>query len=190
MLERPLPLSEIKSGRRRVPNLVSAQGIPFLRYSKPQPVSLSRVLRQKQSWTLQKWEQKKELEYDLVIANWEDQWDDIIERQISEETSQEEESEESTLFEPQDFDSREEDWGDRMSWNYAVRMAEEEITQKIMAKDQLNAAMGAKMWEIVLKERELAAQEKIATRDQRRIERKAASVHDEIGQTEPGFLGK
>ncbi len=41
------PFAEIK-GIRRPPYFASAQRLPFLRYKKPQPANVSRVLRAKQ----------------------------------------------------------------------------------------------------------------------------------------------
>jgi hypothetical protein len=55
-------------------------------------------------------------------------------------------------------------------------VAEGELYQQIKESDWKNAEMGRKMWEIVVKERELAAQEKREAKIQRRIERKAAAA--------------
>ena len=55
-------------------------------------------------------------------------------------------------------------------------VAEGELYRQIKESDRKNAEMGHKMWEIVVKERELAAQEKREAKIQRRIERKAAAA--------------
>ncbi len=170
ILERPLPLSEIKGGKRHVPELIAAHGVPFLRYSKPQPVSLSRIIRQRgrrhQKW----WTQKEELEADRKVAEWEDEWDDIVEDQAADERR------------PNHYNTAPWQWSygsgkvDRSesTWSYEVQVAENEVMQTIRAEDRYYADMGKKMWEVVIKERELAAQEKREAKAQKRIERKAA----------------
>jgi hypothetical protein len=172
VLERPLPLDEIKGGKRRVPNLVSAQGIPFLRYSKPQPISLSRVIRQKQDRDQKKWTQQESLKGDIVIAQREDEWDEIVAGQEAEEQARGK----GGVKSPLDTNGREEVGGPEASWKHEMVVAEGELYQQIKRSDWKNAEMGRKMWEIVVKERELAAQEKREAKIQRRIERKAAAA--------------
>jgi hypothetical protein len=172
VLERPLPLSEIKGGKRRVPNLISAQGVPFLRYSKPQPISLSRVIRQKQERDQKKTDQQEGLKADIVIAQWEDEWDEIVEAQMAKEQCQGE----GKLRSVQETGGSVEDDIRKESWSDECLIAEAELYRQIKQSDWNNAEMGRKMWEIVVKERELAAQEKREAKIQRRIERKAAAV--------------
>jgi hypothetical protein len=172
VLERPLPLDEIRGGKRRVPNLVSAQGIPFLRYSKPQPISLSRIIRQKQNRDQKKWTQLEGLKGDIVIAQWEDEWDEIVARQMAEKHGRGK----GKLRSPRDSDGGEEAGGCEASWKHEMVVAEGELYRQIKESDRKNAEMGRKMWEIVVKERELAAQEKREAKIQRRIERKAAAA--------------
>jgi len=67
------------SGVRRVPILCSANGVPFLRLKKPQPVSLSRILRQKIDRRQKVFDQMVLLDnYWLPIAQAEDDWDDLV----------------------------------------------------------------------------------------------------------------
>jgi hypothetical protein len=172
VLERPLPLDEIKGGKRRVPNLVSAQGIPFLRYSKPQPISLSRVIRQKQDRDQKKWTRQESLKGDIIIAQWEDEWDEIVAGLKAEEQARGK----GNVRPPLDSDGRKEAGGPEASWKHEMVVAEGELYQQIKRNDWKNAEMGRKMWEIVVKERELAAQEKREAKIQRRIERKAAAA--------------
>jgi hypothetical protein len=172
VLQRPLPLSEIKGGKRRVPNLISAQGVPFLRYSKPQPISLSRVIRQKQERDQKKWSQQEGLKTDIVIAQWEDEWDDVVEAQMAEEHCQAQ----GQLKPREESKGPAEFYGREESWRHEVVVAESELYRKIKESDWNNAELGRKMWEIVVKERELAAQEKREAKIQRRIERKAAAA--------------
>jgi hypothetical protein len=172
VLQRPLPLSEIKGGKRRVPDLISARGVPFLRYSKPQPISLSRVIRQKQDRDQKKWTQQEGLKSDIVFAQWEDEWDGIVEAQTVEEHCQTQ----SKLTPSQ---ASEGDAGDGVreeSWKHEIVLAEGELYRQIKESGMKNAELGRKMWEIVVKERELAAQEKREAKIQRRIQRKAAAA--------------
>ena len=172
VLERPLPLSEIKGGKRRVPNLISAQGVPFLRYSKPQPISLSRVIRQKQERDQKKLTQQEGLKTDVFIAQAEDKWDEIVKSQMSEEQRQLR----GTLKSAQESNGTGDDEGQEQSWKHEIVIAEAELYQQMKETTWENAEMGRKMWEIVVKERELAAQEKREAKIRRRIERKAAAA--------------
>ena len=151
--------------------MISVQGLPFLRYSKPQPISLSRVLRQMQDRDQTKADQQDNFKSDVVIAQWEDEWDDFVETQLAEERGLVEDKLECAQ-EPKSsaiYDGQEE------SWRREVVIAERDIRQQIKEYDRKNAEMGRKMWAIVVKERELAAQEKRQAKIQRRIERKAAA---------------
>lgn len=71
------------SGARKVPVLASANGIPFLRLTKPQPAALSRVLRQKLARRIERFHRKVELQnYWLPLAKQEDEWDSLINAQL------------------------------------------------------------------------------------------------------------
>ena len=172
VLQRPLPLSEIRGGQRRVPNLISAQGVPFLRYSKPQPISLSRVIRQKQERDQKRFNRQEAFKADIITAQWEDQWDELVEAQMAKEQSQVEHKRRST----KEFHRFAEEDSREASWGHEVVIAERELYQQIRQSDEKNVELGRKMWEIVVKERELAAQEKREAKIQRRIQRKAAAA--------------
>lgn len=172
ILQRPLPLSEIKGGKRRVPNLISAQGVPFLRYSKPQPISLSRVIGQKQERDQRKWTQREGLAADTIIAQWEDEWDEAVQAQMAKEQGRGQRS-----LKPADKLKGSGETNDQEErWKYEIVSAERELYRQIKENDRKNAELGRTMWEIVVKERELAAQEKREAKIQRRIERKAAAA--------------
>ncbi|KAK1915496.1 hypothetical protein P3342_003306 [Pyrenophora teres f. teres] len=73
------------SGPRHVPILASANGIPFLRLTKPQPPALSRILRQRLQRKTDLFDAK------VLLSNWwlptcrqEDKWDDLLEEQLGE----------------------------------------------------------------------------------------------------------
>jgi hypothetical protein len=70
------------SGPRHVPILASANGIPFLRLTKPQPPALSRVLRQKLNRRIERFHRRVLLtNYWLPIGQEEDKWDDILRKE-------------------------------------------------------------------------------------------------------------
>lgn len=71
------------SGARKVPVLASANGVPFLRLTKPQPAALSRVLRQKLARRIGRFHQRVELQnYWLPLAKQEDEWDVLMAAQL------------------------------------------------------------------------------------------------------------
>ncbi|KAH6615276.1 hypothetical protein C7974DRAFT_367470 [Boeremia exigua] len=67
------------TGARKVPVIATANGVPFLRLTKPQPASLSRVLRQKLARRIEHFHQRVELQhYWLPLARQEDEWDALM----------------------------------------------------------------------------------------------------------------
>lgn len=71
------------TGPRHVPILASANGIPFLRLTKPQPPALSRVIRQKLHRRNERFHRSVLLSnYWIPIARQEDEWDDILYREV------------------------------------------------------------------------------------------------------------
>jgi hypothetical protein len=67
------------NGPRHIPVLASANGIPFLRFGKPQPPALSRILRQKLDKRITRFDTRVVMEhYWIPIAHQEDEWDDLL----------------------------------------------------------------------------------------------------------------
>ncbi|KAK2782242.1 hypothetical protein FQN53_000161 [Emmonsiellopsis sp. PD_33] len=118
------------SGRRRVPIFVDAHGIPFLRIKKPQPPSLSRVILSKQLWRQQRFDRRDRLEDEVYHAQTEDAWDRITGQQ------------------------------DGVTWESPVADAVAWNIKSIDIENEKNFEHARKLWDIVLKERELARQEK------------------------------
>lgn len=164
ILERPLALSQIKAEKRKVPYLVVTQGVPFLRYPGPQPQSLSRVIRQQHRWWEKKWEQKLDLEADITLAQWEDRWDQIVGRQIRHSSMDPDTAETLRANEEREFDG---------SWASALREVHTGISQQIRERDIQRAEMGRQMWQVIVRERELAKQEKREAKQKRRQTRQA-----------------
>ncbi|KAJ5640536.1 Ubiquitin-conjugating enzyme spm2 [Penicillium herquei] len=120
------------SGKRHVPVLVNARGIPFLRLKKPQPKNLSGVIRAKLEKRWNRIVLRERLQTDLLFAKDEEAWD-----RITGITSERESG----------------------TWSEAVKTALDSVRAKIIETDQQNREMAEKMWNIVLQERKLAEEE-------------------------------
>ncbi|KAK2755930.1 E2 ubiquitin-conjugating protein mms2 [Arachnomyces sp. PD_36] len=127
ILSRPRPQV---SGRRRVPVLVSARGVPFLRIKKPQPRSLSRAINSKLDRRFKRVQTRERLEGELDMARLEDKWDEMVGETVTD------------------------------SWSVPILESIREVDQKIKIGDEKNGQLARKMWGVVLKERELAEKEK------------------------------
>jgi hypothetical protein len=131
-------------GIRRVPVLVDANGLPFIRYKKPQPENVSRMLRQKLEQRQKLWNHLHNLEsYFLPLAEYEDKWDAIVERNTGKKL---------------DGVDREATFWNEMK---AAKISTQELMRKEVTKQKDRVQV---MTNIILKERELAALE----RDERR----------------------
>lgn len=126
ILSRPRP---VVSGKRRVPVLVNARGVPFLRIKKPQPMNLSGVIRTKLEKRWRRVERRHMLQDALSMAKAEDQWDQL------------------TV-------GREE-----TSWARAIFQAIKEVNSQIHNFDWKTRVLAGDMWKVVLAERKLAEEE-------------------------------
>ncbi|KAF2145823.1 uncharacterized protein K452DRAFT_221209 [Aplosporella prunicola CBS 121167] len=126
------------SGRRRVPVLVNANKFPFLRSTKPQPRSLSRILtyriKQRQGW-MDTLGDSAEL---AALAKEEDHWDSLVD----------------------EMDGVEEEEDDQPNWGAVPREVTAHVGRKLQKQKEKSMMLAHQMQEIVLKERELAAKEK------------------------------
>lgn len=74
------PRPEVK-GVRKVPSLVNANGIPFVRWKKPQPESISRVLRYLIRMRITRWRDFDRVnDYHVPLAKREDEWDEMVQK--------------------------------------------------------------------------------------------------------------
>ena len=135
ILSRPRPKV---SGRRRVPVLVNARGVPFFRIKKPQPRSLSRAIGSKLDNRWNRILRRERLEAELAMARDEDRWDEYVGETVTQ------------------------------SWTVPVLVSLKEVRNQIRASDDENARLAKEMWEVVLKERELAEKEKWERKHERR----------------------
>ncbi|KAH7080316.1 hypothetical protein BKA63DRAFT_407758 [Paraphoma chrysanthemicola] len=127
------------SGPRHVPMIASANGVPFLRLTKPQPPALSRMLRQRLETKQRMFDTK------VMLANWwlpvakqEDDWDALLRVGAK---------------------RRVEGDDDRLKWVDAIRLSERE-NKETHERDQLKEMeITGKMQRIVDLETELALKE-------------------------------
>jgi len=125
ILNRPRPVS----GRRQVPVLVNARGVPFLRIKKPQPKNLSGVIRNKLEKRWHRIEVRDRLQAELLFARDEDAWDRMTNTK------------------------------DEGTWAEEHKLALEDVYGKIRKSDKKNRELAENMWKVVLKEREALEEE-------------------------------
>lgn len=135
ILSRPRP---VVNGRRRIPVLVSARGIPFLRIKKPQPKNLSGVIRTKLDKRCRRIERREILGVDILFAKDEDDWDQL------------------TLGRPE-----------TETWAGEIKKALAEVSTQLKESDLKNKELAEAMWQVVLAERKLAAEEETQSSTQR-----------------------
>jgi hypothetical protein len=125
ILDRPRPVS----GRRQVPVLVNARGIPFLRIKKPQPKNLSGVIRNKLAKRWHRIEVRDRLQAELLFAKDEDVWDRMT------------------------------NTSDEGTWAEEPKLALDDVLEKIRESDRKNRELAESMWKVVLREREALEEE-------------------------------
>ncbi|KAF7118196.1 hypothetical protein CNMCM5793_007597 [Aspergillus hiratsukae] len=135
ILSRPRP---VVNGRRRIPVLVSARGIPFLRIKKPQPKNLSGVIRTKLDKRWHRIERREMLGVELLFAKDEDDWDQL------------------TLGRPE-----------TETWAGEINKALTQVSTQLKESDLKNKELAEAMWQVVLAERKLAAEEETQSSTQR-----------------------
>ncbi|KAL1840946.1 hypothetical protein VTJ49DRAFT_7605 [Mycothermus thermophilus] len=145
------PLSMFRDGIRRPPVLGHAMGVPFLRFKKPQPRFLERVLRQKAMRRHKRIGIITALQEEgMADAQEEDLWEEQVERLIAEANKRRKGRvgvgrQERVKREPTYVDSLKE-----VIWNLV------DLTSK---EHEDLVARGRAMWQIVLAEREQALEE-------------------------------
>ncbi|KAJ5138625.1 uncharacterized protein N7515_003473 [Penicillium bovifimosum] len=133
ILNRPRPLGDKK---RKVPVLVNARGLPFLRYKKPQPRNVSSVIRTKleRRWA---WIERRDmLKLDLVFAQDEEDWDNLTNTKTEE----------------------------HPTWTEHCKTALRDVNTQISQFDNNAKNLAEKMWAIVLAEKALAEEEETIQR--------------------------
>ena len=148
ILERPYPNL---SGRRIIPHLVVANGVPFLRYKKPQPPTLSRVINDKVKDHERRTNRQYEYQGQSQMGKLEDEWDKDLSRYCGLSTRS--------------------DQGP--SWRTEADRALEEVHKISKRHAQRNKKMALDMYHVMEKERALAEKERSAGRDERHRRYKA-----------------
>ena len=143
------------AGQRQIPKFVSARGIPFLRIKKPQPQSLSRIIRYKLRFKDKLIERRDRLHVETLFAKDEEDWDRLITNQALT----------PRVVYP---NSRMEG-----SWLESPLECYRKAHSDNIEFDKRQQELAEKMWEIVLAERKLAAEEE--------------AMKKETSQTTPSF---
>jgi hypothetical protein len=143
------------NGIRKVPSLVSANSLPMLRLGKPQALKLTGTISGMLKTRQRRWDTIERLEEESVLAAWEDEWEDTVQKMLIEsnsrdgvgelkkmEAEQSGDKSTSTYFGAIGFSMRQ--WYDRI---YAAEAKARERTERIT--------------EIVFQEQELAEKERL-----------------------------
>ena len=146
VFSRPKPLAAL-SGRRHVPRLISASGVPFLKFKKKQPRYLSRIIRAHLTVKQKRYDRIGEFEYLEDIAKLEDAWDATVEGRLK-------------------TDSDDKDVTNASSWTTEVASAVDGQNQLLKRQGMQHQTMAKRMFEIVKQERELKEAEKQMRREQ------------------------
>ncbi|KAK3291341.1 uncharacterized protein B0H64DRAFT_446570 [Chaetomium fimeti] len=142
----PRPLEAFKTGVRKPPTLAAASGVPFLRFWKPQPRFLERVVRQKSQRRAKRIARILEMqggeEMDSVVE--EDQWEMLVAKMLAEEKG-----------------VKSGDAGPTREATYKQTLCDAvSYLADIAEKERVDLmARGEAMWKIVLTEQEMALQE-------------------------------
>lgn len=140
ILDRPIPLEQL-TGRRHVPVLFSANRIPVLRIKKPQPASLSGVIRKRLEQRQARLDRKDRLNEEKILASREDEWDDLVEQ------------------EGQNFEAAMMREHGEPRWTSAITGALYEVEQQMQEEKERRRVMVEKMQAVVDRETELFKQE-------------------------------
>ena len=162
VLERPY--LEI-SGRRHIPKLIWANGIPMLRFKKPQSTFLSRIITSKIKQKDRSITSFHKLEHFIDLAIMEDTWDEILRREFGAAV---------TKLSEQDG-----------SWAQELLYTKQERHEALTAATEKTQQLAERMHEIVLAEKQLAAEEKA----QRRREKWAKKHRPQSPSAEPPETG-
>ena len=148
LFSRPHPLSQL-SGKRHIPVLFSANSIPILRIKKPQSESLSGFIRHRIEQRQRRHDRKHWLMEQIQFAQYEDLWDDIVEREVG---------------------VRDDD-GMELTWAEQFEIAKNQVDWLIRLEGKKNVAMAAKMQGIVDRETEMFERERAERKEAKRVER-------------------
>jgi hypothetical protein len=156
---------------RRVPRLVSANKIPFVRYKRRQPAGLSRMLSKLQRQEIRVHDVQARLWKEVVpVAAAEDEWDGLMARLgVGQSADDDEEGEEEETGET----------GFLHDAVQAARRADQDIRDMFQRRQVMIERMG----DVVRREAELAEKERVERRERRRAERESEKRPDRIDES-------
>lgn len=169
ILDRPRPLEQL-SGRRHVPVLFNANHIPVLRIKKPQPLSLSRFIRQRVLQRQNRHDRRWRLSSEKELAKHEDEWDRLVANEVR--------AIESRRLMQSGAGSSAMSKAHEPTWSSAISTAAREVQQQIDGEREKNGAMAEKMQAIVDKEKELYKAETVDRLKARRQARRQSKEGD------------
>ncbi|KAL8973777.1 MAG: hypothetical protein Q9197_001991 [Variospora fuerteventurae] len=153
---------------RRVPTLVNANHIPFIRFKKPQSPFLSYIIRQKNIEREKRVDRMQALEKQLDIAEDEDQWDKLLRdhHQVSADDN-------------------------GTTWALATRQALQDVKRVHQTNTIKRMHMARRMFDIFREQRKLAEEERLERRNRRhqaykarRRERAASGAVEQVNNGE------
>ncbi|KAK4974782.1 hypothetical protein LTR66_011028, partial [Elasticomyces elasticus] len=156
LFDRPLPLDQL-SGLRHVPKLVNAQKLPMLRLKKPQPHILNQIIGHHAHQRERRHELMQSLQSQLSLADAEDAWDVVVERETGVGASSSVAHRKGGAEEP--------------DWREAFMLGVRELGDLLSAEREGNRKMAERMVEVVEREREMFEREKAERMERRREER-------------------
>lgn len=132
------------AGQRHIPKLVNARGIPFLRIKKPQPQNLSRIIRYKLRFKDKLIERRDRLLVETLFAKDEEDWDRLLTGR--------------SLTEQVIYAEHHLPWVEG-TWLESPLECYKKAYYDNIEFEKKQEALAEKMWEVVLSERKLAAEE-------------------------------
>lgn len=153
------------AGQRQIPKLVNARGIPFLRIKKPQPQNLSRIIRYKLRFKDKLIERRDRLLVEALFAKDEEDWERLITGQ--------------PLTEQVIYAQHHLPWVEG-TWLESPLECYKKAYYDNIEFEKKQQALAEKLWEVVLAERKLAAEEEA---------RRKGTSHDFWRPPSLGFWG-
>ncbi|KAF8867346.1 hypothetical protein BDZ45DRAFT_719663 [Acephala macrosclerotiorum] len=180
---RPLPKEKL-TGRRHIPKLVAVHTVfPFLRFKKPQSPFLSRILRNKVKKKHLRYDRIEEMDELVVMGEWEDGWDGIVENCDFEDSSRGKEGREGKSLGWEDDEYEEErEWklrpniGD--SWTLEPKKAITETWKANAREAKKSRKLGDKMVEIIEQEKKLAEEERRERKHLKNVEKREKKIRE------------
>lgn len=184
ILADPVPLSEMKyppsTGRRRIPHFVSTNNVPFLRYHKPQPKRLTGTIVGIMKTENNRWKARERMAGMIAMGDDEDQWDRLTEKCLNHSQGEDRDLSDIRQRDQASKGSNGNASVNESSWSHDTRDVDADVQRTASASLQERMERGKRMFEIALKERELAKIEK----EQRKAEKHRLWMERQKGRKE------